>query len=101
MPALRMPLGFPGFEVGVFTEMSCGKHQLKTYFFTAAPAKGKQFSLKQGNLMVFAVEMVQDKIKSRFGNSLARLISLFHHKFLPEGGKDHCNHYLRVLNYDF
>ena len=85
MPALRVPPALLESKISIFANMGCHQHQLKTHFFTAAPAKRKLFSLKQCHFMVFAMLMMQDKIKSRFGNNLARLVNLFRHKVLPRG----------------
>ncbi|HLQ52080.1 MAG TPA: hypothetical protein VK129_11310 [Terriglobales bacterium] len=85
VPALRVPPALLEPKISVFANMGCHQHQLKTHFFAAAPAKRKLFSLKQCHFMVFAMLMVQDKIESRFGNNLARLVRLFRHKVLPRG----------------
>ena len=85
MAALRVPPAFLETKISIFANVGSHQHQVEAHFFAATPAKRKLLALKQGHFMVFAMLMVQDKIESRFGNNLARLVRLFRHKVLPRG----------------
>ena len=78
-----MPSTLDGPEIGVFANVCRCHQQLKTHFFTAVPAIRKLFAHEERRLVTRAMLVMHDKIEPRLGSSLARLVGLFRHRFLP------------------